>query len=343
METAGFDCSRISPSPKSLCPCRSQALLVKAMPPPWPEIAQAETLAAPTTIRDALRVILDSEPGLYDRASRAEQVLLAELRPGYSHVSPPAVIPDLLELWEQSCGKPQDVLQFGLAYAQTQIAAALPTDMRLKLHRRFVSWLKQNYSLLQSTPNPSVLRLPTLLDRLDEEYAGERLVSVRCRFARSPCLGACPEAMDGGDSIIVGANTCAAFAVLPTVTSLSRRALFEGKLPSQFSSDAHSQSLERKLWTQRYPHIGDYFAVGEATGFSDSLAKGKTRICVVDVSWDKRGHSIDPRTDSVSDAANTWAGRTPLAWMVRDALQSGYKVVLTADHGQVGVSGQGQA
>src|ERR1019366_5009827 len=110
---------------------------------------------------------------------------------------------------------------------------------------------------------------------------------------------------------------------------------FEGKLPSQFSSEAHSPSLERKLWAQRYGGNGDYFSVGEATGFADSLAKGKPRICVVDVSWDKRGHSIDPRTDSVSDAANTWAGRTPLRDMIRNALQAGYKVVLTADHGQV--------
>ena len=315
--------------------------LIDAMPPPWPEIAHPETLAAPTHTRDALRVILDAEPGLYDRASRAEQLLLAELRPAYSHPPPSIAIPALLELWEQSARKPQDVLQFGLTYAQAQIAGELPQDMRLELHRRFVHWLTSNYTILLNTPNPSALRLPILLDTLEAEYAGDRLAlfvvdslglyaweRVRQRWT--------------ADDIIAGSNTRAAFAVLPTITSLSRRALFEGKLPSQFSSEAHSQGLERKLWAQRYGNTGDYFSVGEPTGFLDSLAKGKARLCVMDVSWDKRGHSIDPRTDSVSEAANTWAGRTPLRDMVKNALRSGYKVVVTADHGQVECRGKGR-
>jgi hypothetical protein len=315
--------------------------IVEAMPPPWPEIALPETLADPVNTRAALRAILDSKPTLYDRASRAEQLLLAELRHDYSPPPSAVAIPDLLGLWEQACQKPQDVLQFGLTYAQANHAGPLLDAVRLDVNRRFVSWLKQNYSALLNTPNPSVLRLPILLDTLDAEHADERTV-LFVVDALSLSAWECVQQRWLTDGIIVGATTRAAFAVLPTITSLSRRALFEGKLPSQFSPEMHSPALERKLWTKRYGIQGDYFSVGEATGFSDSLAKGKPRLCVVDVSWDKRGHSIDPRTDSIVDAANTWAGRTPLRMMVQSALASGYKVLLTADHGQVECIGKGR-
>ena len=315
--------------------------LVDTMPPPWLEIAQPETLSDPANTRNALRTILDARPGLYDRVSRAEQLLLAELRRPYSHAASPTTTSDLLCLWEESCQKPQDVLQFGLAYAQAQNGSALPDSVRLEVNRRFVQWLKQTYPVILSTPNPSVLRLPTLLTTLDTEFREDRVVLF---VVDALGLSAWERIRQRwlADGIISGANTRAAFAVLPTITSLSRRALFEGKLPSQFSSEAHSQALERKLWTYRYGNSGEYFSAGEATGFSDSLAKGKVRLCVVDVSWDKRGHSIDPRTDSLSDAANTWAGRTPLRTMVQSALAAGYRVVLTADHGQVECIGKGR-
>jgi hypothetical protein len=314
--------------------------IVDTMPPPWPEIAQPEILADPANTRAALRAIVDARPGLYDRASRAEQLLLAELRRDYAY-APPTAPPDLLCLWEQSCQKPQDVLQFGLTYAQANNASPLPEALRLDINGRFVSWLKQNYSMLLSTPNPAVLRLPKLLDTLDAEYADERTVLF---VVDALSLSAWERVRQRWqtDGFIAGAATRAAFAVLPTITSLSRRALFEGKLPSQFSPDTHSPALERKLWTARYGAHGDYYSVGEATGFSDSLAKGRTRLCVVDISWDKRGHSIDPRTDSIADAANTWAGRTPLRMMVQSALAAGYKVLLTADHGQVECIGKGR-
>lgn len=318
----------------------SQALIA-TMPPPWPEIAQPETLSDPASIRTALRAIVDSKPGLYNRASRVEQLLLSELRRDYAHAASMVAIPDLLSLWKQMCQKPQDVLQFGLIYAQAQNACPLPDALRLEINTHFVSWLKLNYSTLLSTPNPSVLRLPTLLATLDSEHEAERYVLF---VVDALSLSAWERVRQRwtADNIIAGATTRAAFAVLPTITSLSRRALFEGKLPSQFSSEHHSQALERKLWIQRYGAGGGYYAVGETTGFSDGLAKGKARLCVVDVSWDKRGHSIDPRTDSIADAANTWAGRTPLRSMVQSALAAGYKVLLTADHGQVECVGKGK-
>jgi len=315
--------------------------LLDTVKPPWAEAAQPETLAETTSTRAALAAILDAAPLVYERASRTEQLLLSDLRPAYVPVSPSPSPPDLLCLWEQCGHNPQEVLRFAQVYAHAIAQGGLPDALRQEVNGRFHAWLKQQYGLLLSTPNPAVLRLPTLIDTLHRQYAGERL-ALFVVDALGLSAWERVQARWQADGIISQVETRAAFAVLPTITSLSRRALFEGKPPSQFSSDAHSPRLERKLWTSRFPGDGDYFSVDETIGFADSLARGRSRLCVVDVSWDKRGHSIDPRTDAISDAANVWAGRTPLRGMIKEALAAGYRVVLTADHGQVECVGKGR-
>lgn len=317
--------------------------VIESMSPPWPALTQAETLSDTSSIRAALSSIMDGQPLLYEQASRAEQILLGDLRVTYTPITPSPPVTNLLNLWESCCHKPEDVLAFGLQYtkAHSAGAGAAPEALRIEIYDRFTAWLKLNYGLLLSTLNPAVLRLQTLLSTLNSEYEGERLAlfivdslglsaweRVRARWQL--------------DGVIGGAATRAAFAVLPTITILSRRAIFEGTPPSQFSSETHSQRLERALWAKRYHGQGACFHDAEMLGFSDSLARSVSHVCVVDVSWDKRGHSIDWRTDSIADAANVWAGRTPLRDMIRAALDAGYRVILTADHGQTECVGQGR-
>lgn len=317
--------------------------ILEVVTPRWPASALPETLSETANTRAALSAILAAEPILYERASRTEQLLLAELRPAYYNkpIRKVAPAPDMLGRWEQASRNPQDVLRFGQVYAQAVAHSTLPDAHRLDINRRFTAWLKQNYGLLLSTPNPAVLRLPSLLDTLNSEYQGKSL-ALFVVDALGLAAWERVKARWIADGLISKAETRAAFAVLPTITSLSRRALFEGKPPSQFSPDSHSQRLERKLWTNRFPGISDYFSVDEIIGFADSLAIGKPRLCVVDISWDKRGHAIDPIADSIAEAANIWAGRAPLRQMIKAALEAGYHVVLTADHGQVECVGMGR-
>ncbi len=313
---------------------------------PWPttlpRMETTEALSEPAAARAVLTAALQSNPAILGSASPAEQLLLTRLAPSQPRRQPDDVPPiDLLTEWEAKRHNAQDILQFGILYAQAVGAGAVPDPLRLDLNRQFHEWLRQNYGLMLSSPNPAILRLPTLLDRLDKEIGADRLLllvvdslslraweGTRKRWLR--------------DGIISDATTRAAFAILPTITTLSRRAIFEGKSPSQFSSEPHSTRLERQLWTARYPGEGDYYTADEALGVQDSFAKARRRICLVDVSWDKRGHSINPRLDSIEEAVHVWAGKTPLREIVRAGLSEGYRVVLTADHGQVECRGVGR-
>jgi len=306
-----------------------------------PKLEATEALRESAAARTVLLTALQTDPALLESASATERILLAQLAPSKPRRIADTPPIDLLTEWEQKRHNAQDLLDFGILYAKTIGSSSVSDDTRLELDRRFSEWLKQNYGLMLSSPNPAILRLPTLLDRLDKEIDDDRLLLL---VVDSLSL----RAWEGtrkrwlADGIIGDASTRAAFAILPTITSLSRRAIFEGKSPSQFSSEPHSSRLERQLWSARYPRDGDYYTVEEALGIQDSFAKARRRICLVDVSWDKRGHSINPRLDSIEEAIHVWAGKTPLRQIVRSGLEEGYHVILTADHGQVECRGHGR-
>ena len=300
-----------------------------------------EALAEPAAARAILLTALQRDSSLLESALPAEQILISHLTSPRAtpRAEPPSV--NLLEEWERMRHSAQDILEFGILYAKAVRAGSVSEETRRELDGSFCEWLKRNYGLMLSAPNPAILRIPTLLDRLEREAGADKLLLL---VVDSLSLRAWEGVQNRWleDDIIGEAYTRAAFAILPTITSLSRRAIFEGKSPSQFSSDPHSTRLERQLWTARYPADGGYYRAEETLGLMDSVARGRRRICLVDVSWDKRGHGINPRLDSIEEAIHVWAGKTPLREIVQTALKEGYRVMITADHGQVECHGRGR-
>ncbi|MHB1455403.1 MAG: PglZ domain-containing protein [Armatimonadota bacterium] len=232
----------------------------------------------------------------------------------------------------------ESVLEFGSFYCQPSTNSSLDEKLQLKINNDFAIWLEKNYAIMLASHNPKVLRLPNLLEKLDDEIGCDKLlILVVDALGLIPWNIAATQWKDSG--LISRSDTHAAFAVLPTVTSLSRRALFEGKLPSQFSIGDHSQKLERSLWKSRYKNDGSYFTSSEKLGISDSFALGKPRVCVVDVKWDKLTHSADPDFHSLQELASSWAAKTELRSIITEAWKSGYRVIITADHGVVSCKG----
>ncbi len=311
----------------------------------WPRdfsaAAAVEALQSPAVARTLLLAKAANDPTAVDDAGPFVVTIATVLRESRQMPTDvPGASVDLLALWAEQCNRPSDVLQFGLTYAAAAVRGGVSLEVKQEVNALFYQWLQQHYALLLSAPNPETLRLPRLLDKLDAEYQGDKLLLL---IIDSLSLRAWEVVRQRwiDDGTIGTADTRAAFAILPTITSLSRRAIFEGKSPNRFSDTIHSVRLERQLWTARYPS-GDYHTTTEHLGIQDSFARSRNRICVVDVTWDKRGHSIDPRLDSIESAADVWADKTELRGIIRTGLQHGYRVVITADHGQVECRGTGR-
>lgn len=320
----------------------AKAICEEATPPAWLAGASAaEAIADPTTAREVVLRRTTDSPAMLDTMPLSDMVLVDHLRRDHSRCADHPTLSDVLAGWDECHGSAAAILAFAVRYGLARAAGSVSNEQWKHLDTQFGEWVHSSYGLMQSSPNEEVLRTSRLLEHIDSEVGSGRLLLV---VVDALSLQAWPrvEAQWRAQGAIGGAVTRAAFTVLPTITSLARRALFEGKPPSQFGTEKHSQRLERRLWAERYGGTGEYYVTEEVTGLRDALALGRERLCLMDLSWDRRGHAIDPRVDSVAEAARVWADRTPIAGTIRTALETGYRVFVTSDHGQVECRGIGR-
>ncbi len=334
--------TRLAESGQVLPSVVAGALLETVKTPPYLSKNEAqEVLTDPVVARSRVMELFDSSKDFIEAASLHSKA-------GLMWVAEPPAKPygakkpiDWRAKWEASSDSPLSVLKFALEYGVSASRDEVTSDDRLLMSKLFFEWLRKNYVYAMTSHSPEVMKLHTLVRRLDEEsvespllfvvvdalgieswYAIEEIWKQRIGFASAMVRGA--------------------FAILPTITVLSRRAIFEGKMPSQFGPGEHSQEIERRAWKGRFGEDGGYFTTADTVKLDHALARKTKRLAIVDTSWDSMGHSIYPQADSVVSAAKRWGKASPLAEILSSALDKGYRVVITADHGQIACTGSGR-
>ena len=304
----------------------------------------ADVLADPPMARATLLTIMREASGQFRQLPLASQVLLDRVRQE-GNCEEPGSWTGAGAFSESLSGDASalECLAFGLKYGEASAMGKLQQDEKLAANHAFIGWVQKNYGTVLSSLNPDVLKITSLVKTFDARYADERLLFLMVDCLSLPAWHAVETVwrQDG----IIGKQTAtrAAFAIIPTLTSFSRRAFFEGKPPAQFDVNKPSARYERILWQQRFSHDGEYFSADERSGLLDAFALGRKRICVVDVSWDDCAHAIDPRFSTIRETAIAWATRTELRSLIQEAYQYGYRIILTADHGHVRCDGIGRA
>jgi hypothetical protein len=145
----------------------------------------------------------------------------------------------------------------------------------------------------------------------------------------------------------------AAFAWIPTLTSVSRQAIFSGKPPHYFPSSINSTNNEDKLWKQFWEDqrlsrfdiayqrgLGD----GDASLVLDSiLHPNQTKVVglVVD-KVDKIMHGMQLGAAGMHNQIKQWCHGGFLSTLIDRLLKYGFTVWLTSDHGNVQCSGKGR-
>ena len=314
-------------------------------PSPWVDTQRLiQTLTTPDIARAHLLALQNERPDVVENLSPLIRAGLERLAPR-TQTDVNAAIPQALEAHfnlesELKSENPvAQVLEFALRFTAALSRGSVSEANHVRADALFAAWLQRNYAMAATAAGaPS---LPRLVSQLDEESGATPLLLIVVDSLGLRAWQTVKEVwLD--QKVIGGCRERAALAVVPTITSLSRRALFEGKWPANFGGEAHSQSLERKLWKNRFAARGDYFAPVEHLGISDAFATRRPRVAIVDVQWDNKGHAIDPRFETIEEEAEKWATRTDMKRVISQALQSGYRVVLTSDHGQVACRGIGR-
>ena len=144
----------------------------------------------------------------------------------------------------------------------------------------------------------------------------------------------------------------AVFGWIPTVTSVSRQALFAGKPPLYFPSSINATSKEASLWFQFWLDKGlNQTQIAYMKGFGNGESKGleevseNTRVHVAGLIFDKVDeimHGMELGTQGMHNQVRQWGQQGHLANIIDLLHEQKFKVWLTSDHGNIEAEGIGR-
>jgi hypothetical protein len=223
------------------------------------------------------------------------------------------------------------------------------------LNTTFAAWLTDHYSSLINLPptNPAMLHhVPRRLARDIEDSGSSRAALIVVDGLALDQWVTIRQLLQKQDANLVMRESTT-FAWIPTLTSVSRQAIFSGKPPLYFPSSINSTNSEEKLWKQFWEGhglsrldvayqrgLGD----GDALGVLDSaIHLGRTKVVglVVD-KVDKIMHGMQLGSAGMHNQIKQWCHAGFLSAMVGQLLDYGYEVWLTADHGNIQCEGKGR-
>ena len=247
-----------------------------------------------------------------------------------------------------------DVLRLEAAASAGSESDARIAELRTEVDREFLAWTERRYAGLHNQPpDPPVMvhHVPRYLARQIEQGSEDKvallvvdglaldqwLVLRDVLADQQPCL----RFREG-----------AVFAWVPTITSVSRQAIFAGKPPFYFPSSIHTTDQEPSSWSRFWVDQGMAArTVGYAKGLGDGpldgvdelLARTDTRALglVVD-KVDKIMHGMALGTAGMHNQVRQWAREGFMVRLLDRLLGEGFAVYLTSDHGNVEAEGRGR-
>ena len=227
-------------------------------------------------------------------------------------------------------------------------------EPRMEVDRAFLAWIERRYAGLHNQPpDPPVMvhHVPRHLARRIEDGSEDKVALV---------------VVDGLalDQWIVLRDVLAeqrprlrfregaVFAWVPTLTSVSRQAIFAGKPPFYFPSSILTTDREPSSWRQFWEDQGMAArAVGYAKGLGDgpldgvgeTLSRADIRALglVVD-KVDRIMHGMELGAAGMHNQVRQWAGEGFMAGLLDRLLDDGFAVFLTSDHGNIEAEGRGR-
>jgi hypothetical protein len=277
----------------------------------------------------------------------------------------------LLQIAEQQLPSIDDRHDTWLAYAQTwahlgMTATQLNRPLEMTLSSRwdalrtrmdpiFIRWLLKRYGALHNLPTSP----PVLVHHIPRHLANLRSSSMVSKLALVVIDGlAFDQWLALRDELSKKNSTwsfdqSAVFAWIPTITSVSRQALFSGKPPQYFPSSIYSTDKEGRFWQQFWNEQGipsEEVSYQKGIGEPSSLRvveeiSSSPRLKVLGLVIDKVDrimHGMELGTCGMHNQVRQWA-REGFPDAVFDVLLSnGYSVFVTSDHGNVEAIGAGR-
>ena len=227
--------------------------------------------------------------------------------------------------------------------------------LQTALDLSFRQWLTQRYKYLSTlSPQPPVMvhHIPRSLARRIAPHTQDKIaLLVMDGLALDQWLTVRESLLRQLPGVRFDEN--AVFAWIPTVTAVSRQALFAGKSPLYFPDSIATTAQEAKLWSLFWedkgllpPEIGYEKTLRTAADFDrvdQLLTRPKMRVVglVVD-QVDHMLHGMTLGLPGLHQQIRLWMQAGFLAQLIERLTQTGYEIYLTSDHGNVAAKGMGR-
>lgn len=224
-----------------------------------------------------------------------------------------------------------------------------------RLNGLFADWLETHYASLINLPpsNPAMVHhVPRHLARYIEDQKSKKIALVVIDGLSLDQWVTVRSIIQKQNSDLV-LRESATFAWVPTLTSVSRQAIFSGKPPIYFPSSINSTNSEEKLWRQFWQgydvskldiaykrSLGD----GDAKTAMDSLinpAKTKVVGLVID-KVDKIMHGMQLGAAGMHNQIAQWCRGEYLTSLLKYLCDHDYEIWITSDHGNIESIGKGR-
>ena len=224
-----------------------------------------------------------------------------------------------------------------------------------RLNGLFADWLETHYASLINLPpsTPAMLHhVPRHLARYIEDQKSDKVALLVIDGLSLDQWVTVRNIIQTQSSDLV-LRESATFAWIPTLTSVSRQAIFAGKPPIYFPSSINYTNSEEKLWKQFWQghdvskldiaykrSLGD----GDAEAAMDSLinpAQTKVVGLVID-KVDKIMHGMQLGAAGMHNQIDQWCRGEYLISLLNYLSNHGYEIWITSDHGNIEAIGKGR-
>ena len=224
-----------------------------------------------------------------------------------------------------------------------------------QIGQRFTNWMTSRYAGLHNHPALP----PVMLHHLPRYLARRLLTDGVSRVALVVVDGLSLDQWVTVREILASASPSefemeerALFAWVPTLTSVSRQAVFAGKIPLLFERSIYTTEKEPELWRQFWldrgllaNEIGYLKGLGTEplTNVEDLVEHSKIRVIAAIIDTvDRIIHGMELGTAGMHNQVRQWAREGYLSKLLNLLVRSGFEVHITSDHGNIEATGIGR-
>ncbi len=230
--------------------------------------------------------------------------------------------------------------------------------VQLPMEQAFDEWLRRRYGLLPSLVSIAapimVHQISAVLER--GIRSGERVaLLVMDGMALDHWVTLRSLLSAHGKSVECEETAC--FACLPTLTSVSRQAIFAGRLPASFPDTWNTTAKEAAHWQRlggdwglpptavRYAHLRlrNLPEGVDPCALVPDLDDYRTRMMAIVIpDIDELAHAAKLGMADMQHDIRLWGAAGDWTRLIEGLLERGFTVYVTADHGSVEAEGKGQ-